>query len=385
MANKRGQNEGSVTKRRSGRWQAQASLDGVRISKSFDTRKECMEWIRELANRQQHGLTGEYSKLSLKDFFTHWLESAKPNLKAKTWEQYKRNAELHILPVLGTKRIAELRPLDIQALNTANRKKGLSPRMVQMAYSILHTALNRSVKWGVLPANPAAAVDRPKVPKKEMRVLTDEQVRALLMTAQDHRLRVMFRLAITGGFRLGELLGLKWRDVDWSSSTIQVQRQLQRNSQGGMETTTPKTPKSVRAVQLGTESLRELMRHFENQRHSFGEDPKPDAFIFLGRTGNPIRKSGVLKAFKSLLKESGLPNLRFHDLRYTAASLMLSAGMPVIQVARQLGHSQASTTLDVYGHLIPGLDSGAAEKLDQMLTPVAAGLQQREIQDVKKR
>lgn len=383
MANKRGNNEGSISKRNSGRWQAQASLDGVRISKSFDTRKECVNWLRDIANRKQHGLTGEYSKLILSEFITHWLDANKPNLKAKTWQQYKRNAELHILPVLGKKRITELRPLDVQTLITATRKKGLSPRMVQMTYSVLHNALNRSVKWGILPANPADAVDRPKVPRKEMRVLSDDQVRAFLLTAQDHRLRVLFRLAITGGFRLGELLGLKWRDVDWSSSVVQVNRQLQRNNQGGMETASPKTPKSVRAVQLGTDSLKELMRHFENQQLAFGEDPKPDTFIFMGRTGNPLRKSGVLKAFKRLLQLSGLPKLRFHDLRHTAASLMLSAGMPVIQVARQLGHSQASTTLDVYGHLIPGLDSGAAEKLDQMLAPIAAELQQRKMQEAE--
>ena len=376
MAKRRGNHEGSICQRPNGRWQAQISIDGDRISKSFTTRGECVRWLRDLSTRKEYGLSASGAKIKLSHYLQQWLDAVKPNLRHKTWDQYRRIVIKQVLPTLGERKLLELRPIDIQNLYTARRKAGLSPRSLQLIHSILHNALGRAVKWGLLGLNPAAAVSRPRVPKREMAVLNATQVCQLLLAAKDHRLSALFRLAVTGGLRLGELLGLKWSDVDWASSTIHVMRQLQRHPDGGIELNQPKTARSIRTVQLGKETLRELMRQHNRRETMVGVDPHSDDLIFVSRKGRPLRSRGVQKAFKGLLEQAGLPEIRFHDLRHTAASLMLSIGMPVYQVARQLGHAQASTTLDVYGHLIPGLHSDAAEKLDQMLTPIAAELQQ---------
>ena len=152
--------------------------------------------------------------------------------------------------------------------------------------------------------------------------------------------------------------------------------QLQRDPLGGILLTQPKTAKSVRKVQMGKETLGALMLHFQLQCQALEIEPAHDDLLFISLKGKALRSSGVQKSFKRLLALAGVPNIRFHDLRHTAASLLLATGMPLLEVSRQLGHSRASTTLDVYGHLVPGKRSNAVEKIDQLLSETTAELPQ---------
>jgi integrase len=374
MAKRRTNREGSIVKRPSGRFQAQIQYEGKRLYKTFQTKKECVRWIRNLGDRFDNGLTGSNANQSLSNYLSLWLDWKRAEIKQKTWDQYSSLIARYVAPRLGAVKLLNLKPIHVQNLYSSLRKDEISPRKIQLTHSILHAALGMAQQLGQMGSNPAAAVKRPRVEAKEMKILNKFQAERFLTEAAYHRLYALFRLAILGGLRLGELLGLQWQDIDWASAEISVKRQSQRKHGGGTELHLPKTVKGVRRVPLGKESLKSLMKHFTWQTKHFGKEPLLEQRIFVSLMGQPIRSSGVQKTFKKLLERSGIAPIRFHDLRHTAASLMLMQGMSVLEVSRILGHSRASTTLDIYAHLVPGIKSDAIDQLDQMLKPNAAEL-----------
>jgi integrase len=201
-----------------------------------------------------------------------------------------------------------------------------------------------------------------------MRILDESQVTQLLVAARDTRHAALLHVALTTGMRMGELLGLTWDDVDWQGA-IRVERQLQRDG----SLASPKTRHGRRVVAVGErtlESLRQQRNRLDMERKFAGKRWKENNLIFPSSVGTPQSQRNVLRDFKKVLAGAGLPDFRFHDLRHTAAALMLNHGVPVIIVSRRLGHSRPSITLDLYGHLIPGLQADAAEKMDELVTPV---------------
>ena len=178
-------------------------------------------------------------------------------------------------------------------------------------------------------------------------------------------------LAVSTGMRQMEILGLKWTDLDWLKKTLKVERQLVRGE--GVKFSQPKTRYGRRTVVLGDRTIEILRRHYERQneeRKKSGESWTEHGLIFTMANGSPIHFRNLMRDFKNLLKAAGLPEIRFHDLRHTAASLMLNHGIPVIVVSRRLGHARPSITLDIYGHLIPGMQEEAALMIDELITPV---------------
>ncbi len=190
----------------------------------------------------------------------------------------------------------------------------------------------------------------------------------------------LYHLALSTGMRQGELLGLKWADLDWKKTTLKIQRQWTQKLKGGFEFTTPKTNAGKRTIALGNTALETLRTHQQNQfiqMQKAGDRWNDMDMIFISRIGTPLDKHHLLKSFRKLLEDAGLPKIRFHDLRHTAASLMLNNGIPVIIVSRRLGHAKPSITLDVYGHLIPGKQWEAAALMDELLTPISIELPQQ--------
>jgi integrase len=245
-------------------------------------------------------------------------------------------------------------------------------------HAVLRNSLGYAEKQGIIPSNPTKRVDKPVMAKREMAFFSDDQVRRLLSAAAGKTVEVLLQLAITTGMRQGELLGLKWSDVDWVAATIRVQRQLQRIPTLGLVFAQPKSKSSIRTVQLGAFTLKKLMGHKDQQDMQFRLGENKENLIFPSSIGTPKEPRILLAEFKALQNKAGLPNIRFHDLRHTAASLMLMSGMELMRISRQLGHSKPSITLDVYGHLIPGLENEAAQRLDELVTPtIAAQLQQK--------
>jgi integrase len=233
MGKRRGNNEGSIYQRPDGRWCAQVSIGGRRLTKYAATQRECRDWLKETIAQVDDGLNMEGAKATLAAFFDRWLETIKPSVRPNTWDQYSRIARRHILPQLGVIRLKDLRPDHVQALYTAQVQAGTGQRTVKIIHGILHRALGQALKWGLLRRNPADAVEKPKVKRTEMRTLDLGQAQTLLETAAGHRLEALLHLAIHTGLRQGELLGLRWSDLDWKTGALQVQRQVQRTTGQG--------------------------------------------------------------------------------------------------------------------------------------------------------
>jgi integrase len=207
-----------------------------------------------------------------------------------------------------------------------------------------------------------------------MAILNESLVSQLLVAANGHRWEALYHLAIVTGMHQMELLGLRWTDLDFLHQTLIVERQLQRPDGGAtVKFSSPKTRYGKRAIALGGKTIEVLRAHLLRQqaeKTAAGDKWVENGLIFTNSLGGPINARNLLRNFKQLLKAAGLPDIRFYDLRHTAASLMLNHNIPVIVVSRRLGHARPSITLDVYGHLIPSLQAEAAQKIDELITPV---------------
>ena len=385
MAKKRGQNEGTIFKRKDKDiWVAQISIQGKRISKYGKTQSECREWIRKMQNQVDDGLTIAGAQKTLAKYLEEWLLVHATSIRPKTAEQYNQICKQHIIPNLGSIKLKDLQAGHIQSLYSKKLASGTSKRTVVLIHAVLMRSLKQAEKMGIIGKNPVLAVTRPKVERKEMKVLNDGQVRSLLSAAAGERYEAAFWLAVSTGMRLGELVGLKWADIEWTNKQLRVQRQVQRLSTG-LAFSEPKTKTSRRMIALGSEPVEKLRKHLVSQskdRQKAGESWIENDLIFPSVIGTPLDPSNLYHIFKELLKKAQLPPIRFHDLRHTAATLMLLQGTHPKIVQERLGHSDISMTLNTYSHVIPSMQAEAAEKLDELLMPISVS---DEIKQLKER
>lgn len=370
MSKKRGNNEGSIYKRKNGTWRAQVTLDGKRLNFTGKTRKECQDWIRNILAEIDDGLNYAHTIVTVEEYLDSWLESKKASLKPTTWANYQKMVANHINPMLGKKKVRDLEPNHVQRLYNRLVAAEIGVHTVRKVHTVLHSALNHAVKSLLITRNPASIAIQPSSPKKEMSILDESQVEQFLKTASGHRWEMLYQLAILTGMRQMEILGLQWKDIDWMRKTVLVDRQLVRTDLGSTRFITPKTSHGRRSIALGPKTIKALKRHQENQSldsEKAGSSWEKYDLIFTTSNGTPIHHRNLLKNYKALLREAGLPEIRFHDLRHTAASLMLNRGIPVIVVSRILGHARPSITLDVYGHLMPTMQDEAAKLMDELI------------------
>jgi len=389
MARKRGNNEGSVFYIASQKlWRAMVTIDGHRLSKYGKSKKECQVWLDDTLSKLSSGLTYEGAQVRLTSFMEDWLTNLKSGVKPNTWYQYNMTTQKYILPFLGNYLVKDLRPDLIQRLYNAKQKEGLGVRTVQYMHQVLHGALDYAVKLDILPRNPTNACYKPRDVEHEMQVYNEDQVNRLLMAVEGTRFEALFQLAFTTGMRQSELLGLKWSDLDWKNKTITLTRQLSRDITGKANYVPPvgkatkmderftqlKTTAAKRKLNLGNATMDSLRRHQaiqdDERRNPQRVQWIENDLIFPSITGTPMSQANLYHRFKTLIKEIGLPDIRFHDLRHTAASLMLNHGIPPIVVSKRLGHKNVSITLDTYGHLIPEINSDIGQIVDDLITPV---------------
>lgn len=343
---KRANGEGSVFKR-GNRWVAQVGSGKNRETKYFETQKDANAWRHKIIEQRHQGLVFAGSKVSLSKFLDEWLVVAKTSVRPNTYQQYSQVVHQHIIPVLGEIVLRDLRPDHVQSLYTNKLANGVSPNTTRMIHAVIHRALNHALKLGLTYRNVADSVIRPKVVRKEMKTLNDYQVRQLIQVAESEQMRLLLWVAVVTGLRQGELLGLKWSDLDWTSRRIQVQRQVQRRKGDGLVFCEPKSASGRRVIVLGKSTIEKLREYKNNQlkeRILLGEKWQDYDLIFPSPIGTPLDPSNVLKAYKDCLKRAGLPNLRFHDLRHSAATLMLQQGVNPKIVSERLGHSDISLT-----------------------------------------
>ena len=367
---KRAAGEGSVYKR-GNRWVAQVGSGQTREYKSFDTQREANTWRHKKVNQRRKGLINLNTKITFEEFLKDWLVIAKNSVRPNTGHQYAQIVTQHIVPMLGNIKLQDLRPDQIQKLYTEKLASGISPRTTRVIHAVIHRALNHALRQGLVIRNVSDAVTLPKVPRKEMQTLDDYQVRQLVQAAEGSGIQTLLWIAVTTGLRKGELLGLKWSDLDWQTGKLKIQRQLQRRKGEGLIFCEPKSASGRRAITLGETTMNRLREYKEGQyleRLQMGDAWEENNLIFPSPKGTPLDQSNMDKVFKECLQEAGLPEIRFHDLRHTAATLMLQQGIHPKVVQERLGHSDISLTLNTYSHVLPSMQDEAAEKMDELLT-----------------
>ena len=373
MPKKRGQNEGSIYKRKNGRWSAQISIQGQRVTKYFNTQREGLDWLHSMRNQINAGLTLDGAQKTLSEFLEQWLGSIRVSVKVKTHSQYKQIVRMHITPTLGSIKLKDLRPDQIQALYNKKLDSGISARTLLLVHTVLRQSLKQALKWGTIGRNPTDAITRPKVIRAEMLTFTEDQARTFISLAETTRYGALFNLALHTGMRQGELLGLKWIDLDWVKRKLQVRRQIQRIPGQGLSFVEPKSAAGRRAISLSKNMVERMRKHYNEQstiRENAGIKWQENDLVFPTTLGTPMHPTSMYKDFKALLAKNDLPNIRFHDLRHTAATLMLQQGIHPKVVQERLGHADITLTLNTYSHVLPSMQEDAAEKLDELLTPI---------------
>jgi integrase len=291
-------------------------------------------------------------------------------VRFNTRNSYKDNIRLHIDPHIGHIKLQRLTALDIQRLLNTLKQKGLAPRTCQYIYSILRKGLSQALKWGLISFNPSDGVDRPRVPKHQIIPLNKEQAKLFLKTAKKRQdpYYALFVLAISTGMRSGELLGLQWEDIDLKNARLSVRHTLIARTKTLAE---PKTNKSRRVIELSDVAVAALKQHRKKQAEKRLKNPNWDStfdLVFCTKNGTPFDNSHLTQRhFHPILEDAGLPQVRLHDLRHTAATLLLQAGEHPKIVQEMLGHSTIAMTLDTYSHVIPSMQKEAAKKMNVLL------------------
>lgn len=371
--NIRGRNEGSISKRPNGTYRAQVSFSGKRISASFQLKADAQKWIRDQQVKHDRGFDFLGSKITLAQYLPQWLENSKTALRAKTALQYGQVVKKHIIPHLGRIALKDLRLARIESFYSDLIQAGTGTRTVRICHNILHKALDKALRYGLVTYNPAHGATLPRYQHGEMQVLDEAQVGKFLVAAQSSPNRALYQLAVTTGMRQGELFGLKWIDVQWVKGVLHLQRQVQKVRGQSWSFVEPKTQAGRRTIRLGEGTLQVLHEHKARQEQlkaKAGERWQENDLVFPSSTGTPGDPSNLRVDFNRTLVRAGLAKIRFHDLRHTAASLLLNHNVPVIVVSKMLGHSKPSTTLDIYGHLYHEMQGEAAEIMDKLVTPI---------------
>jgi len=357
------------TQRPDGRWTAALQVNGVR---RYVYGKSEAEVKRKLAALQREvgavGCLAEPGRRTVGDLLDEWLAASKPTLKTKTWTDYEAVCRRYVRPTLGKVKLAKLAPDHVQRLYADLQARGFE-RVPAQVHSVLHRACKLAVLWRWLPENPCDRVLPPtyRVPRKE--VWTPEELRAFLDGAASHTLHPLWVVMVATGCRLGEMLALKWTDVDLPAGVVKVRGNLQR-IRGAWVKSTPKTRAGERTITLPPEGLAALKiqrARLAEWRLKAGADWQDTGLVFTGLKGQPLQPSVVEHALARECERLGLPKVTPHGLRHLHASLLLDAGLPVPAVSARLGHARPSITMAIYAHKVGQDDRQAAEALARAL------------------
>ena len=341
---------------------------------SGKTRDEVHDKLIEALGNRAQGLVFDAGSLTVGEYLTRWLkDSVRGTVRVSTYEVHRHMIEPHIVPALGRLKLKDLNPTHVRGIYREKLDAGLSAATVRKMHSILRKALKQAVLDGLIPRNVCEAVKLPKVERKEITPLNREQAKTLLEAANSagDRLEALYVLAIHTGMREGELLGLKWEDVDLERGVLRLRRALVR--EGGKVTLGDlKTPKSRRSVRLTRDAADALSAHLQRQLEEMermGSLYQPGGLAFATESGTLINPSNLRnRSFKPLLKHAGLPDICFHDLRHTCATLLLSQGTHPKLVQELLGHATIAMTLDTYSHFLPSMGDQTVRAMEAALS-----------------
>ncbi len=310
-------------------------------------------------------------KLTVSEYLSGWLTYVEQTLRPSSFRRYSDVMQRHVIPIIGRVNLAKLTPLQVQNLYNDRLTKGkLSPTSVALIHNILHRALKQAVRWGLLTRNVTEAVEPPREVTPEYITWSESQVVAFLAVADADELGALWRLALLTGMRRGEVLGLRWEDVDLGRAVLAVKRTLSRGKGGTYTYGTPKTAHGRRSIALPrsvVDSLKSQRLKQVESRWEAGLAKKDDDLVFATVLGEPLHPNSVDYRFKRLIKQAGVPEIRFHDMRHTCATLMLANNVHPKIVQERLGHADVSMTLNRYSHVTMDMQRDAADQLDALV------------------
>jgi integrase len=365
--------EGTIRLRPDGRWEGRYRLqrDGQAERRSVFglTEKEVGRKLREELRARDDGKPVPHGGQTLGFFLGTWLDGAKTSVRPATWRRYETLTRLYLIPNLGRVRLVALGPHQVAKLYQDLMDAGMTPATTHYVHATLRRALGQAERWNLVTSNAAALVTPPHGEKTEMRTLTREQVKVLLEAAPD-RDRPLYHLAVSTGMRQGELLALRWADLDLDKGSLAVTATLRHLSGESATFAAPKTARSRRRIELGDDLVAALSAHkvaMIEARWKAGNLWEDHDLVFPNALGRPRRASNLVREFHPLLERAGLPRVRFHDLRHTAATLLLGEGMHPKVVSDMLGHASVGITLDIYSHSLPSMHREAALVMQRLL------------------
>lgn len=372
---RRGNGEGSIFQRADGRWVATINVGynskGQRVRRTVYglTKTEVQSKLQSLHGMKREGKLCGSSKETVGAFLDRWLEDwIKPRHKATTYDAYERIARLGIKPRIGGIALGKLTPTMVSTFYAGLAREKMNSRQIQLIHGALHAALNLAVDpWGLIPFNPCRRL-RPKADRPAVQCFTPEEAIKFLRFTAGHRMHALYMLAATGGFRLGEMTGLQWADVDLDAGTVTIRRTL-TNIGNTFVTSTPKTAKSRRVVTIPPVTVAALRDH---KRIMLREGLAGSEWVFLTKHGTHLRRQSTNTQARRLMKRAGIEPRKFHSLRHGFASMLLAEGVPVTVVQEKLGHASPRITMDVYAHSLPESHRDADDKLQRRFG-VAAG------------
>lgn len=375
---KRGNGEGSISKRSGGGWMAQyyvLSGTGGRERRTLyaKTRTEAARKLARAIGERDTGFVVDAGRLTMGDYLERWLEdSVKGTVRTSTYEAYRYMVEPHLVPFFGALKLRDINPVHVRALYREKLEAGLSAATVRKMHAVLSKAMKQAVMDGLVHRNVCDSVRPPRLARKEIRPLDPEQAGALLRAAASDRLEALYVLAVHTGMREGELLGLKWEDVslDGEEPVLRLRRALVREA-GKVALGELKTPKSRRQVRLTRAAAGALRAHLARQMEEIeraGPSYRAGGLVFATESGSPINPSNLRnRSFKPLLRRAGLAGICFHDLRHTCATLLLTRNVHPKLVQELLGHATISMTLDTYSHFLPSMGDQTVRAMEAAL------------------
>jgi integrase len=366
-----------ITKRKDGLFQGMYTVqtpDGPKRKYIYGRKyKDVERKLAEAMGDAAKGIVLNDQNMSVSEYLDRFLEDVqRGSVRESTYSRDKYLVSNHVKLTLGRVKLKNLSAMHLQRLYREKQDSGLSASTVQKIHHILHKALSQGVKWDLIPRNPADAVEAPRPAPEEMHPLSAEETRKLLEAANGDRLEALYVLAVTTGMRRGELLGLKWSDVDLENATVSIRRTLTRTDNGKrVALGDPKTKKSRRTIRLTPQAVEALRSHLERQLGEIeeaGDLYEDQGLVFTTATGTAINPSNLRqRSLAPLLKKAGLPHIRFHDLRHTCATLLFGKGVHPKFVQELLGHATIAITLDTYSHVMPGMGNQTAAAMEDVL------------------
>jgi integrase len=379
----RGAGEGTIIERKDGRWMGAVTI-GVnpktgKLKRKYIYGKGQKEVNRKMTDLKQRLFNGTYiepSNITLSEWLNKWVEGRKNSLAYSTYRNYKVMIDNHINPEIGSLKLKNTKTRIIQELLNDKLENGrldgegsLSVRMVKYIYATLNTALNQAVKEGLLIANPCKAVEAPKEQgEKNFKTWDKKQVDKFLKAARDYRYYILYYLALNTGMRQGELLGLKWEDIDFKAGLLRVKRQVNRTDKG-LVFKKVKTRAGKRVIPLAGEVIKELRKQKVNQDKEkllLGEAYNDNDLVCSNGLGEPVDHRNLFRQFKRIIKKNKITDIRFHDTRHTFATTYLENGGDITVLQQILGHSSITVTIDTYSHVTEEMLKNAANTIQTM-------------------